>query len=105
MRKTQTLSHYESRLELHDEDRKRFFRNPAKYLKSCLRQEGLKWRKISVSGLERATVQRAMARGVVIVILEGQWMHVDFDTQHPSRACEWVFVVSKVIIIVVQQKP
>jgi hypothetical protein len=104
VRKTQTFSHYESRLELHDEDRKRFFRNPSRYLQNCLRQEGLKWRKVSVSGLDRATVKRATAPRVVVVIIEGQWMHVDFDVERPSRVCEWVFVVSRVIVIVAVQQ-
>jgi len=102
IRRTKTTSEYESQLELRDEDKRRFFRNPSRYLQGQLRQQRLRWRKVGVSKVERATVQRALASATVVVIIKGRWMHIDFDTQHPERACEWFFEITDIIIVVEQ---
>jgi len=100
MRKTQTVSQYDSTLELRGEDRRRFFRNPSKYLQGLLRHKGLKYRKVTVSGLDRETVRKAMVREEdVEITVKGLWMHIDFDfIHHPSRECQWVYTVIIVVV-------
>jgi len=101
MQKALVRSEYTSRLELRGEDIKRFFRNPDRYLQTCLRKKGLRYRKVRVARLERATAKRAMARGVVIIIITGHWAHIDFSVFDPSSVCEWVFEIDDIEIIVI----
>jgi hypothetical protein len=100
MRKAVVRSEYTTQLELRGDDIKRFFRTPERYLQSLLRKKGVRWRKIRVARPERETVRRATASRVIIVIIKGRWMHIDFDTQDPSRVCEWYFEILDIEIIV-----
>jgi hypothetical protein len=100
MQKAVVTSEYTSQLELRGQDIKRFFRNPTAYLQTCLRKKAVKWRKVRIARLERATVKRATAQAVIVVIITGRWMHIDFDTQDPSRVCEWFFDIIDIEIIV-----
>jgi len=97
--KTIVTSEYTSRLELRGDDIKRFFRNPARYLQSCLRKKGLKWREVRVERLDRDTVKRAMASSGGTVIIKVQWVHIDFDfIHHPPQTCQWVAQITIIVI-------
>jgi hypothetical protein len=100
MQKALVRSEYTARLELRGEDIKRFFQGPERYLQSWLRKKGVRWRKVRVARPERETVKRATASRVIIVIIDGRWMHIDFDTQNPELVCEWYFEIENIEIIV-----
>lgn len=102
--KTKTKSEFESRLELRGAEAGAFFRGPSKFLQAHLRRKGLKFRKVTVSKIDRRTIQPAISRagGRVIIIINGRWMHIDFDTQNPELVCEWYFEVTEIIVVVEQ---
>jgi len=102
MRKVNTVTNYDAELELRGDDIARFFRTPTKFLQSCLRKQGLKWRRVSISKLDPATVRRARAGGAKVVSIKGTWYHVDFGEIDGKKKCEWIFLPKASVVVVLQ---